>query len=618
MKTLKKYSIILSVGLSVIFSSGCSDYLDVSDSLAAELTMEEVFSNTSYARRFHRYIYSGIPNASNILFNGSSHATLTGLDNPWPAVSDEIKCAWNNVKTIASSGYHAGSAELTRWTLYKQIRQANQFLEYAHEIPSQGDVTDFIDAEELAALKNEARFLRAYYHYLLFELYGPIPIMTEAADQAASDLDYYRNSVDEVVDFIDTELNACYEELPEKELNSDGTANEDRAAAPTKGAALAILAKLHVYAARPLLNGGYAEAVALRDNQGKQLFPAEDSGKWQTALDALQRFIDYAKDHYYLYKVMTENEEGESVIDPAESLYQLFQVSIDNPEAIWQSSKNPWGALNSDGRERRCTPRAIYGGYSCIGVLQEAVDDYFMEDGKSITESDLYIEEGIAEDGIPNMYKNREPRFYQDITYSGKTWQKTSTQIYFYKGSGDDNSKSDMCYTGYLLYKGMNRELLNQGSNSKSKYRATMLFRLADLYLLYAEALNHVRPSDARVIAYVDSVRYRAGIPMLKDIKPEIIGNQEAQEEAIRKERRVELFVEGQRYFDVRSWMCAEEEGYEQGGPVHGMNMNGTNQEEFMERTVFETRVFERRMYLYPIPLDEIQRSRKLVQNPGW
>lgn len=58
----------------------------------------------------------------------------------------------------------------------------------------------------------------------------------------------------------------------------------------------------------------------------------------------------------------------------------------------------------------------------------------------------------------------------------------------------DDNSKADMSYSGYLLYKGMNRDLLNQGNNPKSKYRAGMLFRLADFYLLYAEALNHVNP----------------------------------------------------------------------------------------------------------------------------
>ena len=392
------------------------------------------------------------------------------------------------------------------------------------------------------------------------------------------------------------------------------TALLTRTEAPTKGAALAILAKLHVYAASPLLNGGYSEAVALRDNQDKQLFPAKDDGKWQTALNALQRFIDYAKTHYYLYK--EKDKDGE--LNPEESLYQLFQVSLNNPEAIWQTSKNSWGDVGGEGRERRCTPRAIYSGFGCVGVLQEAIDDFLMSDGKSIHESDLYTEEGIGEDGIPNMYKNREPRFYQDITYSGKTWQKTTKQIYFYKGSGDDNSKADMSYSGYLLYKGMNRDLLNQGSNAKSKFRAGMLFRLADFYLLYAEALNHVNPADERIIAHIDSVRYRAGIPLLKDIKPEIKGNQTLQEEAIRKERRIELFAEGQRYFDVRRWMCADEEGYKQGGPVHGMNMNADNLEGFMERTPFETRIFERRMYLYPIPLNEIQKSSKLVQNPGW
>ena len=179
------------------------------------------------------------------------------------------------------------------------------------------------------------------------------------------------------------------------------------------------------------------------------------------------------------------------------------------------------------------------------------------------TSQDFYSEEGIGEDGIPNMYKNREPRFYQDITYSGKTWQKTTKQIYFYKGSGDDNSKADMSYSGYLLYKGMNRDLLNQGSNAKSESGQGMLFRLADFYLLYAEALNHVNPSDERIINYIDSVRYRAGIPLLKDIKPEIkaiklAGRSHTQRTPDR------TICRRATYFDVRRWMCTDEEGYKQ------------------------------------------------------
>lgn len=158
MKVFKKLpTFILALGLSAALLSGCKDYLNVSDDLAAEMTMEEVFNNTSYARRFHRYIYTGIPDMSNIIIT-DAYASLTGLDNPWPAVSDELKSAQNNVKTIPTIGYHAGSADLSRWSLYKQIRQANEFIVYAHVIPQNGDVADFIDEKELALLKNEARF----------------------------------------------------------------------------------------------------------------------------------------------------------------------------------------------------------------------------------------------------------------------------------------------------------------------------------------------------------------------------------------------------------------------------------------------------------------------------
>ena len=99
---------------------------------------------------------------------------------------------------------------------------------------------------------------------------------------------------------------------------------------------------------------------------------------------------------------------------------------------------------------------------------------------------------------------------------------------------------------------------------------------------------------------------------------PAVLTDPEAMAEAIRRERRIELFAEGQRYFDVRRWMLAEAPGYEQGGPIHGMDMNAANLEDFSNIVAFENRVFERRMYLLPLPLTEIQNSTKLVQNPGW
>ena len=610
------YSVLLSGALTV---SSCKDYLDVSDDLAAELTLEEVFNNAAFSKRFHRNIYSTIPNPSHIILD-NSYAGLNGLDNPWPGVSDELKCAQGNVKDVASVGYTAGNAQFTRWHLYKQIRQANIFMRDAHTCGSK-ETGDYINDSELAQLKNEARFLRAYYHYLLFELYGPVPIMQDVIDSNATDLDFARASVDELVEFIDSELQACLPLLPDQEESSE------RAAAPTKAAAYAIRAKLFVYAASPLFNGGYAEAVALRDKEGKQLFPNADESKWQKAVKALEDLFTYldGQGRNQLYIV----RKSDGSIDPYASLYGINFDFLDNSntEALWYSSKNAWGAVNGEGRERRCTPRAVYQGFSCVGVVQEMVDAYFMADGKSIDESPLYdrnTEYELDENDIANMYKNREPRFYMDITYSGIVWQNTEEQgdpkkIYFHKGSGDDNSKADNCYTGYLLYKGMCHELLNTGSFKKQQYRPSILFRLADFYLLYEEALNHIDPNDSRILEYIDKVRERAGIAKLADISPELKGNYEKQFEAIRHERRVELFAEGQRYFDVRRWMLADKDGdCRQGGKFYGMNMMGNDPQEFMQRTFFEERQFEKKMYLYPIPLSEVSKSQKLIQNPGW
>lgn len=623
MKNIRK--IMLGVCSMWLGISSCADFLDVSDQLAAELTMEQVFDNVSQTKSFHRYIYSGIPDMSHIIMN-DTWSGMTGLDNPWTSLSDELKNAQNNTKDVPSVGYNAANAAFSRWGLYKQIRQANLFMENAHTITIGEATGNVITEEELATLKNEARFLRAYYHYLLFELYGAVPIMDKLADSSAADLDYYRESVDKVADFIVSEMTACLELLPDKEESNE------RSAAPTKAAAYAVIAKTRIYEASPLFNGGYPEAVALRDDRDIPLFPEADESKWNEAVKALENLFAYL-DTQGRNKLFTCDADGNNIgistddprFDAVASLYYIdfkFANNV-NPEVLWYSSKNSWGSLGYEGREHRCTPRSAYNGNPCVGVVQEMVDSYFMSDGKTIDESPLYDKAAecvIGDDGVANMYKNREPRFYRDVTYSGKLWQNTDNKfIYFYKGSENGNTYGDNPYTGYLLYKGLCHDLLNTGNFKRSQYRPCVLFRLADFYLLYAEALNELDPSDPRIIEYVNKVRARAGIPGLDEVSPEIIGDYEKQFAAIRQERRVELFTEGQRYFDVRRWMLADKDGdCRQFGDFTGMDMNADNAVDFMKRVVFETRKFDKAMYLYPLPLDEVQKSRKLVQNPGW
>ncbi|WP_460684911.1 RagB/SusD family nutrient uptake outer membrane protein [Niabella aquatica] len=611
MKTIiKLLPLIFLMGVS----SSCKKYLDVSKELAEERDLEKIFSSPTDTRLWQRNIYTGIPNTADYARD------LTGLNLPWPQLSDEME-RLQGTSDFNLSPYTSATTAYGRWSLYQLIRQANIFLERAKEIPQVG-TAEFISAEELDELKTQSRFLRAYYHYLLFELYGPIPIMTEVADPSSPELDFARNSVDEVIAFIDSEMLAVADKL-----NNPDLSNTQKLALPTKGTALAVRARLWMYAASPLFNGGFSEAIQVKNPDGKALFPTYNATKWQKALAAVQDFIDYANSgNYELYKVYNANGS----YNPDQSLYGMFMSY--NKEVIFARSDVNWGTVPTSGVDGWSVPRGVLGGTATTGylaVIQSLVDDFFMNDGLDINESPLYTETGFSiagtdpsgrtEAGTRMMYVNREPRFYQTVFYNRRKWHVGNTQVIFNRpGNSDNTASTDYSRTGYICYKRLSKRVYNSGSNPRSEYRPGIIFRLAEFYLLYAEALNEVTPSDPRVIEYIDKVRERAGIPKLAAVKPGIIGNQDAQREAIRHEMRVELATEGQRYFDVRRWMIAESEPGKggQGGPIYGMNMFNTSVEEFYTRTVIENRPFEKRMYLYPIPLSEIQISKKLVQNP--
>ncbi len=617
------YFRLFTVSILLCLSSCKKDYLDVVNQLAPEVTMQKVFNDPVSVRQFYANIFTGIPNSSLMIIDGS-YTGVNGLQNPWPACSDELKAAQNNVRNIASNGYNAGNAALGRWgLLYPLIRQANLFLENIHSTPQAS--SDYISETEIPGMKAVARFLRAYYHYLLFEQYGPIPIMSHSVSNTDPVLDFARNNVDEVVKFISDEMTAVAPQLADMS-KVDGS---DKLL-PTKGVALAVKAKLLVYAASPLFNGGFSEALQLKNKDGKSLFPATDPQKWQTAKTALEDFLNFANGKYDLFRL---NKNG--VYNADTSLYALFMEVNNNKEVIWANNRTSWGALDGEGNDRRCTPRSERSGYAGLGVTQELVDAFFMIDGKSIQASSLYSETGFSaagddpsgrtKPGTFRMYINREPRFYQTVMYQNRNYHISNNQIQFQKGSGNDNSVGDNPYTGYLLYKNVPRNTRNEGSYPRSQFRPSIIFRLAEFYLLYAEACNEVNPNDPKILQYLDMVRDRAGIPKLADINPGLLGNKDALRQAIQAERRVELCTEGQRYFDVRRWMIAENPVGQggQGGPATGMNMNSnvinaTGAGTFFSRVNFESRVFTRAMYLYPIPQAEILKSSKLIQNPLW
>lgn len=628
---MKKQNSIYTLLIALLcFVSSC-DYLGVSDQLAGGLqNTEQVFDNVSYTKRWYANVFAGIPD-----YSGINSVNVGAFKNPWTGMCDELVVGYGNSSKYNNSDRNASNMGFHRYgDCYKYIRQANIFLQKAHPIMTTGTQGDQLLEDELTQMKANVRFMRAFYHYLLFEQYGPIILVKDKIYDATEDQDVPRNTVDEVVAYIDSELTAVASELTQESIFED----KDYRAWPTKGVALAVRAKLWLYAASPLLNGGYREALAVTNPDGTRLFPDYDAGKWEKALAACKDFIDYAEaGRYELYKEY--KDDNGAVIDPDKSVYNLFQKYTH--EIIWATANNDWGGMNGDAFDRRIAPRCEKNGLGSTGVTQELVDAFYMKDGLPISataylpQSTLYQEEGYGtykdqndnfskkytNVSVSNRYLNREPRFYNTVFFNGRQWPVSCNQVLFYNGGNSGVQEGQATLTGYMLFKRFNRSVSLTNPGVASQFRPSIIFRLADFYLMYAEAANEVNPNDVRVLKYLNLVRERAGLPGVETLNPAIRGNQELQRAAIQRERQVELATEGQRYFDVRRWMIADKNGEgRQNGYAHGMNVRGEpNDIDDFNRVVEASQiVFNRKMYLYPMPDSEMRKTKNLVQNPGW
>lgn len=649
-----------TVGSAVLaFSTAsCSDYLDISGEFNASLGVDQVWDNATYTRNWYGVIYR------NLMEYSETGSEVNAFKNPWSNLCGEIASEKASSRDVMMAGFTAASGSYHRWaTFYKDIRQAMIFIERAHD-QGVGDPssTNKLTAEEIARMKDECRFMIAYYYFSMFELYGPVCIVTEIDDAAEPHItDYDRATVDEMVNHIDGILaplcDPAQSKLPESVITSyaDNTYNfnTNEVVRPTIVVAKALRAKLWMYAASKLFNGGdgseyYQGLQKLQNSKGEYIFPqSKDPQKWVTARDRVKDLIDYAEaQHHALYRVMANGVE-----QPDRSVYNLFQVY--NEEILWCSTNNSYSDQYK--MEKRTNPRDVNSCYGTIGPSQDAVDMFFMGNGLAINDPNSgYDETGFGavenhcydpdykdkktDQNISNMYANREPRFYASVVYQGRSWFKKWMNgnpnyiVDFSAGGGNDLSNGDNVKTGYMLGKFKNRTVNHASGDTQSWKRVSIIYRLAEFYLFYAEALNETDPSNPDIIKYIDMVRERAGIPgyqTMNDngIKTGIIGNYDKQFDAIQHERYVELYCEGQRYFDIRRWMiCGDKDriGCDQ-TRFYGMNMKGSKDKtpgeptSYYTRTKVENRQWTDKLYLYPIHQNVIELANgRIPQNYGW
>lgn len=395
----------------------------------------------------------------------------------------------------------------------------------------------------------EARALRAYMHMQLFMLYGPIPIVDKSVNPDEQYLS--RRTQEEVVNFVISEFDAAAQVLP-------ATYTDNEAWRFSKGACYACESELYLFI------GDYAKAA-----------------------QAAKKVIDL--NVYELYH---------SKANPANSYAALFSYEAkQNKERVLYSLRGNRQAF------RRLAPKSISGQVS-ISPTAELVNTYETKQGYTLQELGADSLKTYTED--PHHNDNRDPRLRASVLFPGETFLKKKFDP-FTSTSPDLMGSWPSTYTGYWVKKWVTSTDQSKGTDSGDL--DFFIIRYAEVLLNYVEALVESGDwNNPDVYTYLNAIRNRAGMP---DVDRSRYNTQEKLRELVRRERRVELAFEGQRFFDIRRWKIGEQV---MGTTVHGAVSPTTHQP-----IVVETRQFNpEKDYLWPIPINELNTNPNMTQNPGW
>lgn len=640
-------NIILKKILSLVVFCGLffsCDYLDVVPDNVA--TIDYAFRNRTACEKFLFTCYSYLPKHGDV----QADPAMVATDEGW--YLSYIKWAGRN---IARGQQNVTNPYMNAWSgtdglpaLWDGIRDCNIFLENVDKV---NDLTETEKQRWIA----EVKFLKAYFHFYLFRMYGPIPILDQNIPVSASsdEVKVYREPVDDVVNYIVDLMEEASLNLPDERLVIEGT----EAGRINKIIAKSMKAKVLVYAASNLFNGN-TDYASLVDNRGVQLFPQSyDTEKWKRAADACKEAIDMCHEQ--------EKKLYDQVDPQLLSVNDTFKIQTTYRQAIcdrW-NCELIWGGTNYDCTHlsRQAQARIIRQAAEAADVIRtewgatlKIVEKYYSSNGVPIEEDKEWInnnwydqrydirqapsfgkEKYYVKEGEKTVYLhyNREPRFYASIgfdrgIYFGNGYIKFPEEVKYAdfcaKGiSGMYSSTSCFPITGYCVKKMHSYRNAQTTNSSNVEYFPFPIMRLADLYLLYAEALNEYGGPVDEAFKYIDLVRERAHLEGVKSawqkysVMPGKPLTKEGLRDIIRQERIIELAFEGERFWDIRRWKQIQELNEQ---PRGWNTAKGETQELFyMITQVSQAPVqFSVRDYFWPIKETETTINTNLVQNFDW
>ncbi len=658
---MKKIKLLFLCGAVAAVVSSCN-FLDIVPDDTA--TIDDAFANELTAEAFLYTCYSYQPLRSNFL------RSLDKMTSDEIVMSPQWNTEWFPAQVLrwglnnSTNPFPVNSARnysTDLWQdMYTGIRQCYMFLENIDGVtPTNTDQATFDRNKEI--WKGEAWCLIGYFHQLLFQHYGPIVVV----EQKIENEQLPRLPIDQVVEKINTFYDNALETLP----NLDQSGNYYGRI--TREVAMALKAKTYLFGASPLFNGSEAPYSLLENRDGTKLIPTFSKERWKAAMDATKAAIDVAKQNgHALYTQTTDpiaTRSGVEFIDPGKRNNYLalryLMMARNNIETIWGYTGDVESVNRGDFQEHstlhNINGRSASSTYPSSGLSAslQVVKLFYTKNGKPV-ESDPDRGYPWTEDGrmtVPagghsaNLHLNREPRFYAAIGYSGGAYEfnetveykidlkrGTGTDTQGYQGSATGTIGEDVLSSGYAIKKHVHPE----GTMSTSSYNMRVYpytaIRLADLYLMYAEACAEYNGSlDATALGYLAEIHNRAGLDGGNIYYAGYTGDRLI--EAVRRERMIELVFEGHWYYDLRRWLMADKwhndgmwgsAGQGEKDGMWGLNVRGATDSEFFVETPLDTAhgmsttqayIFRQDCdYLYPIRIGHLTINEQLVQNPGY
>lgn len=409
--------------------------------------------------------------------------------------------------------------------------------------------------------------MRAYFHFELLKRYNSI-ILGKHSFTKEEVNDLKPVSYAEAVGWIVSECDAVIPVLPTTYSGS----YYGEVGRVTRGMAQALKARVLLYAASPLNN------------------PGNDKLPYLKAALAAKELID--SDIYELIDEQTTNNA---------SAQGLIFGKLCPLSSNFETANFPIG---------------YEGGNSGVCPSQNLAEAFDMRNGKSFNCNDV----GHWRNQLNASM--RDPRFAKTLLYNGAQFKDQYIQSYI--GGRNGQPLDGASPTSYYLYKHIQEETSFVAGNETYFQHVYPLFRYAEVFLNYAEALS-AATRDALFTGTIDvdgkpveftlsplkalnAVRTRYGMPALTSVI-----NYESFEDRLRRERRVELAFEGHRFWDLRRWKIGS-----QTTRIYGLEITNSNGVISFTRKLIQERIWQDKMYFYPIAQTERYNNRNLIQNIGW